>query len=184
MTNPDIHSKLFRELEATMPNAGDEVPLHKLEQLPYLTAVINEGLRLGNGVTHRLLRVFPDKTLYYNGTAIAPGTIVSMTSMLIHHNPDIFPDPMVFRPERWMSEDKSRLLHYLTPFSRGTRACLGLNLGYAELYLCLAMVFRRFSFEFQDVVRERDIDCVIDAFTSLPSPDSKGVMAKIVAVAE
>jgi len=42
----------------------------QIEQLPYLTAVITEGLRIGYGVSHRLQRLFSDTVLQYNGYAI------------------------------------------------------------------------------------------------------------------
>lgn len=44
-------------------------------------------------------------------------------------DPSIFPDPMKFRPSRWLAEnpDLQRISHHFVPFSRGTRMCLGLK---------------------------------------------------------
>lgn len=165
-----------------MPRPETHVDLQVLEKLPYLTAVIHEGLRLGRTITHRLSRVFPDKTLQYGGMAIPPRTVVHMTSILIHENEDIFPEPYIFKPERWLGSDQQRLQKYLTPFSRGTRSCLGINLAWAEQYLTIAHVFRRFSFDVSGVIRERDIDCVRDVGIGMPTTKSKGVVVRVVPV--
>lgn len=66
-----------------------------------------------------------------------------MTSVLMHLNPNIFPSPKTFQPERWL--ENPRLSKYLVSFSKGSRQCLGMNLAYAELYLCLSyMVCKTF----------------------------------------
>lgn len=165
-----------------MPAPTDRPSLLELEHLPCLTAVIHEGLRISHGVSHRLMRSFPEKALNYRGAMIPPGTTVCMTSLLIHEDEHIFPDPKTFRPERWLGEDQKKLLRYLTPFSRGTRACVGINLTWAEMYLGLASVFRRFDFDLAEVVRERDVDCVRDYITAAPARGSKGIIVKVLSV--
>ena len=178
MANTGVRMRLFQELKTVMPCPHDRAELQELEALPYLTAVIQEGLRITHGVAHRIMRSFPHKSLKYNELEVPPGTIVSMTSLLIHENEAIFPEPKIFRPERWLNGRKGRLQHYLVPFSRGTRACLGINLAWAEMYLTLASIFRRFDFDLSQVVRERDIDCVRDCLTAAPSFDSKGIIVR------
>lgn len=158
-----------------MPAPDTVLPLYKLEQLPYLTAVILEGQRLSHPAPLRLLRSFPDTTLVYGGRQIPPGTPVSMSSPLIHENPDIFPDPLTYKPERWLGNDGQRLKRYLVLYSKGTRACLGMNLANAELYITFAMIFRRFNFELIDVVRERDYTVSRNTQIGSMSPESKGV---------
>ena len=99
-----------------------------------------------------------------------------MTSIFIHDNPTIFPEPKEFRPERWLKGDstKERLDKYLVNFSKGTRACLGINLAHAEIYLTLAAVFRRFDLELFETTRE-DVDTAHDFFNPSARLDSKGV---------
>ena len=170
------------ELESKMPHSTDVPSLQTLEQSPYLTAVIHEALRYSTGLSHRLWRSYPQKTLQYKGLDIPPGTIISATAMLIHENPSIFTDPHAFKPERWLGEDAQHLRRYFIPFSRGTRRCVGESLAYAEMYFTVAIVFRRFEFELYDVVRERDIDCARDAFVPVSKPESKGVRVKVIGV--
>lgn len=56
---------------------------------------------------------------------------------------DVFPAPGEFVPERFVEEP--RLERFLLAFSRGSRRCVGMNLAYAELYLAVARIFRRFG---------------------------------------
>ena len=124
-----VRDKLMEELEAAIPEASGTIPLTELEQLPYLTAVYLEILRISYGVCHRLQRVCPDQVIQYHEYTLPPGTPISMTSMLIHDNVAIFPEPRVFRPERWLPlETKgAHLQKYLVAFSRGSRQCLGMR---------------------------------------------------------
>jgi cytochrome P450 len=98
-----------------------------------------------------------------------------MTAGMLHENPRVFPEPCEFRPERWLKENaQERLDRYLAPFSKGTRACLGMNLAHAELRLTLATVFREFDLELYETTRE-DVDVACDSFSAAPRMDSKGV---------
>src|SRR5256885_7317431 len=66
-----------------------------------------------------------------------------MSTPWIDLNPKIFPDPLSFQPERFL--ENPRLKRYLMSFSQGSRQCLGMQLAYAELYLVLSGVWRRFG---------------------------------------
>lgn len=127
--NPQKLERLRSEIRSIMPDPQNEpAKLQQLEQLPYLTCVIMESLRLSNGVSHRLARIAPDRSIYFRDWEIPRGTPVGMTSTLIHQTPDIFPQPFEFVPERWLDpEDRKRLERYLVPFSRGTRQCAGIK---------------------------------------------------------
>lgn len=101
----------------------------QLEQLPYLSAVIQEGLRLHPGSTMRMQRISPDEPLIYRDPSkklewvIPAGTSVSMDPLSISMNSKIFPEPQRFLPERWIGN--SGLEKYLLTFSKGTRMCAG-----------------------------------------------------------
>lgn len=88
---------------------------------------------------------------------------MSSSSYLMHRNVTIFPDPERFDPERWLdgSEQDRRLTRYLTPFTRGSRMCLGINLAYVELYLAIAHLVRRFDWELHETTPE-DVRIVSD----------------------
>jgi len=52
--------------------------------------------------------------------------------------------------------------------------------AYAELYLTIATIFRRFEFELYDTVHERDVEVERDFFLGSPGPKSRGVRVRIV----
>ncbi|KAL9080164.1 MAG: hypothetical protein Q9157_001009 [Trypethelium eluteriae] len=76
-------------------------------------------------------------------------TPVSMSSYFVLSDPEVFPDPGSFKPERWIraAEQGQNLQKFLVSFSRGSRICLGMNLAYAELYMTIASFVRRFDME-------------------------------------
>ena len=183
LSTPSVFNRIMNDLKDMMPDPTEQRPLADLEQLPYLTAIINETLRIGHGVSHRLERIAPDVALHYHDWVIPPGTPVSMTSVHIHNNKEIFPEPHLFKPERWLplETEGQRLQKYLLSFSKGTRNCLGMNLGYAELYMVLAAVFRRFGNEMRvvDTIKERDVAMSRDLFTPAMKKESKGIFVRI-----
>lgn len=126
-TNISILDRLREEITiATAASSSKSwpLPLQTLEQLPYLTAVLMEGLRLSPALGTRTPRV-SDKDLFYESWRIPAGTPVGMTVLLMHTDESIYPDPMCFDPERWLGDRKTSEKTF-GPFSRGTRNCLGM----------------------------------------------------------
>ncbi|KAL9596343.1 MAG: hypothetical protein Q9219_005860 [cf. Caloplaca sp. 3 TL-2023] len=179
ISDKEVEAKLMEELEQAMPDTYHLLSLTELERLPYLSAIVLESLRISYGVSHRLQRVCPDQALTYGPYVLPPGTPISMTAVHIHDDPLIFPDPRSFKPERWLplETEGARLQKYLVAFSKGSRQCLGMHLGTAEIYIGLAGVFRRFGGQLRivDTVKERDVDLTHDIFTPSAKLDSKGI---------
>ena len=182
LQNPEILSQLRKELDEAMPDLNVIADWQTLETLTFLSAVVKEGLRIAAIVTLRLAEIAPDESLVFRSWTIPPRTPVAMSAHSILRDPSIFPDPGKFDPSRWIgaANHGERLEHFLVPFSKGSRACLGLNLAYAELYLTIAAVVRRFEFELlADTDQERDVDIVRDCFVGLPSKESRGVRVHV-----
>jgi cytochrome P450 len=73
-------------------------------------------------------------------------TIVAVSIYLAHHDPDVFPDPDRFLPDRFLGEQPSRA-HSFIAFGGGTRRCLGARLALLEIRTVLAQLLRRFALE-------------------------------------
>ncbi|KAH8654957.1 cytochrome P450 [Tricladium varicosporioides] len=142
---PDTLQKLKDELESAIPDPSNPPPLADLEKLPYLTAVLKEGLRLGFGSTSRIPRIALDQPIKYHDIEIPIGVPVSMAIPDVHLNARVFPNPLGFHPERWTEDKDGHLEKYLIAFSRGPRMCIGLNLAWSEMYVCVSGLFRRFG---------------------------------------
>ncbi|OGE52283.1 hypothetical protein PENARI_c010G05427 [Penicillium arizonense] len=156
LRSPDIHQKLKAELNDAFPVPVSNADWNKLEHLPYLSAVIKEGLRISAVVTTRLPRIAPEETLHYKEWSLLPGTAVSMSNHFILRDNGIFPRPMEFLPERWMtSPNEVHLLDkYLVPFAKGNSSCLGPYMAYSWLYSAVGTVIRKFDLELYETNEE------------------------------
>lgn len=101
------------------------------------------------GVPGYLIRESP-KDAIINGHFIPANTQIGVPGWTMHRDPDIFPDPTVFKPERWLTESEAELqrlrsVHF--PFSYGPRACIGKNLAYNTIYLVMARIAFLFDIE-------------------------------------
>ncbi|PYH29500.1 cytochrome P450 [Aspergillus neoniger CBS 115656] len=194
LSQPDTLSRLSTELIASIPDPTAHIGIEVLEHLPYLTAVIQEGLRLSYGSVARLARVSPDEAVIFHDDkrgkdwVIPPGTPMSMNAVFVHHDPAIFPEPSKFRPERWIEAEKEgkRLNGYLVSFTKGSRSCLGINLAYAELYICVSRMFRLYHGAENETgakggrlelfeTSNKDVEFATDMFIPATRKGSKGV---------
>jgi cytochrome P450 len=97
-------------------------------KLPYLDAVIKETLRLYAPLPASEPRSLPIDTTI-DGYKVPANTTVSMSPYSLHRNPEVFPDPLVFNPERWLGEPKdvAEMKKWFWPFSSGGRMCIGIQ---------------------------------------------------------
>ncbi|KAI9467344.1 putative cytochrome P450 [Lactarius psammicola] len=149
LRNLEAKQRLVDEIRSVWPALDKPPSYEELEKLPFLameqTAVIKEMLRISPAVPAGLPRVVPPCGAVIAGVRIPGGTIVSQSSLFVHFSEQIFPRPHEFLPDRWLQPGSKALDNWLVAFSRGPRSCLGINLGYCELYLTLAYLFRRFD---------------------------------------
>ena len=175
MRSPEILEKLQAELDAAYPSADEPMSQVKLESLPYLTAVIHEGLRISIGVSTRLPRTVPSEGFVYDKYHLPRGTQVGMSSLSMLTDPEIYPSPEFFQPDRWLGPNKPPE-KYFVPFSKGSRQCLGMNLAWCELYITIAVMFRRFNFEIIDT-EDKDMTVTHDFFNAWTDIDAKKLQA-------
>ena len=102
-----------------------------------------------------------------------------MSIYSICHDENIFPDSYTFNPSRWLDNPKGpdgqkNLSRYMVSFGTGNRMCLGMRLAYAEIFLALATVFRRFKLVLFETDRG-DVTAYSDMFVPHPKNGSKGV---------
>lgn len=154
-----ILEKLRRELK----HSGSS--FSEVSTLPYLTAVLKEVYRVFPVILGTLPRVLANPlTLKDHNVTLAPGTVVGMQNYVHHRDPELFPQPDDFVPERWLEDGECKLTTdlkdmntALTPFSTGWRNCLGQTLAKVELYLCLSQIVRRLDFRLHESMTEDDM---------------------------
>jgi cytochrome P450 len=107
----------------------------------YLDAVIEESLRVRPVVpmTGRLLH----EPAELGGYELDRGTVVLVAIYMTHTDPDLYPDPHAFRPERFLEADPST--YAWIPFGGGTRRCIGASFAQMEMRVVLRTILERFE---------------------------------------
>ena len=139
---PDAYQRLRAEvataLGGNIPRAAD------IARLPYLDAVIQEALRL-RPPAWSINRVALEP-ITLEGYHLPAGTSLIVSPWILHHEPAIWGDVRVFRPERWLDgsmKDLPRGAYF--PFGLGPRMCIGMPLADMEMRLVLATILQRFT---------------------------------------
>ncbi|KAK3330032.1 cytochrome P450 86A1 [Apodospora peruviana] len=161
MNSPDSYHKLQREIDAAIERGGVSSPITSEEarQLPYLQAVIKEGLRIWPPVTGFMPKVCDTEEIVC-GKRIPPGTNVCWEPISVLRNKGAFgEDAECFRPDRWIeeqSEDKRSTMERVQGFLWGTSSrweCLGKTIALIELNKVFVELLRRFDFSLVDPLK-------------------------------
>jgi cytochrome P450 family 110 len=134
-------SRLRQELDSL----ADDSPT-SLATAAYLKATIQETLRIHPIVTETLRKLKAPLEL---GEFVLPvGMAVAPATVLAHHNPATYPDPELFRPERFIERSYSPF-EYM-PFGGGHRRCIGAAFASYEMAIVLGTILKRFELELID----------------------------------
>lgn len=146
--HPHVQEKLQKELDEASGTEDDGVfTYEQVKRLPYLEAVVNEGLRVHSTSSLGLPRVAPEGGLTIKGVHFPQGTVLSVPTYTIHRDTQAWgEDADQFRPERWFERDHTAMQKAFNPFSYGPRACVGRNLASMELLIIISSIFRRYHF--------------------------------------
>jgi cytochrome P450 len=138
---PEVRQKLLQELNSIDVKNCDPAEISKL---PYLNAVCCETLRIYPVLFFTFPRLV-QAPMQLRGYNIPKGMVLSPCIYLVHHRPDIYPEPKRFKPERFLERQFSPY-EYL-PFGGGNRRCIGSAFAMFEMKLVLAKVLSRYSLE-------------------------------------
>ena len=139
--HPQVMADLCDELTSKL--RGDAPSFEGLHELTLLDQVVKESLR-----------IFPPAPMNHRVTArdselgdyrIPAGTEILASIYHTHRIPDLYPDPLSFRPERWVGLEPGP--YAFNPFSAGPRMCIGATFALFEIKIVLALLLQRFRFE-------------------------------------
>ncbi len=134
---PPVRQKLLTELKSV--DLSDSTSILKL---PYLSAVCNETLRIHPVAMLTFPRVAQEPTTLL-GHDLNPGTVLMGCIYLLHQRPDLYPEPHIFRPERFLERQYSP--YEFLPFGGGVRRCIGEALAQLEMKLVLATILTHYD---------------------------------------
>ncbi|KAI7324842.1 putative P450 monooxygenase [Hortaea werneckii] len=143
----NLQAKLIEEvkLAAIDLTEAESLSLAAADRLPYLSAVIKETLRLYAPLPASEPRCMPYADTVIEGYAIPAGTVVSCSPYSLHRNPEVFPEPLKFMPQRWLGERNAEAERWFWAFSSGGRMCIGIHLAMAEMTSLVAAVYQRYT---------------------------------------
>ena len=113
--NPEVQEKIAEELASTYPT--DEVSYEDIGKSAYLDACLKESNRKHVSL-NRVLRVALED-VDFGQFNIQAGQLMGVSIFNVHHNPNFFPEPYKFRPERFINGEVDENLYM--PFSFGPR---------------------------------------------------------------
>ncbi|KAK7006886.1 cytochrome P450, partial [Favolaschia claudopus] len=150
LSHRDYYDRLQTELDSVIADGEDPFDATKHQGLNFFSACLKETLRLhpplpSNG-TRQISHSQPARIIA--GKLIPSGTTVSTPAYSLHRNPEYFPDPDQFWPERWLQGNGPSLA--FLPFSLGPADCVGQRLAKREMSMVLCILFKSFHLEFAD----------------------------------
>ncbi|KAI1326131.1 cytochrome P450 [Xylariaceae sp. FL0255] len=150
--NSTSYGTLAKEIRSAFADASDIRAGPTLASCHYLRACIDETLRLSPpapGTLWREQNMNDAKDhLLIDGHVIPKGTAIGINIYALHHNEKYFPDPFIFKPERWL-DSKGTPIHHdgFAAFLAGPRGCAGKAMAYLEISLVLAKTIWHFDFQ-------------------------------------
>lgn len=139
-------NKAVQEIRSAF-TTEDEITPESVKRLPYLAAVVSEGLRMYPPFPEGLPRLTPRQGAEISGQWVPGGTYVQFSTHAAHRSSINFKDGDVFAPERWLGDRRfvTDNKEASQPFSIGPRSCIGRNLAYLEMRLILARMLWSFN---------------------------------------
>ena len=144
LNHPEVYKKVFEEISNKVK--GDVPTFEELPDLVYSRAVLEESMRLYPPFWRISRKNYQDTKL--KQFDLPAGTNVIASIYTIHRKAEHWPDPLVFRPERFLGEEKKNHHRFaFIPFGGGPRACIGSQFAIFEALTIMAICMKNYDLE-------------------------------------
>ncbi|XP_053984249.1 probable cytochrome P450 6a14 [Hylaeus volcanicus] len=158
--NPPIQEKLREDIKHVLRKTNGQVTYDCIKEMHYLDACLKETLRKYPVVLYLSRLALENYTFSGTKVSIPKGQQVFMPVVATQHDPDIYPDPEVFDPDRFTDgNDKSRHPMFFLPFGDGPRNCIGARFANYQSKLAIIRVLTDFKLE---VCEKTQIPYIVD----------------------
>ncbi|KAK7742002.1 hypothetical protein SLS53_004586 [Cytospora paraplurivora] len=153
---PEARRKLELEIETAvgLGSASNPITYAEAVKLPYLSAVINEAMRIHPATGFILERRVPKNGITLHGVHLPESTVVGVNAWALHYNKDVFGhDVHAFRPERWIEGDEDSIKNMkrnMIAFGYGPRSCIGKSISMLEMWKVVFELYRNFEIKLAD----------------------------------
>ena len=144
-THPEVQEAVHDEIDEVLERHGGQLTYEAVGEMSHLDRVISETLRLYPPGSRMERQSSKEYTLPGTNVTLPCGTIVQMPIFAVHHDPDHFPDPLRFDPDRFLPEEKEKRhpCAYM-PFGSGPRNCIAMRFALFETKVALVGVLQKF----------------------------------------
>ncbi|XP_044728134.1 cytochrome P450 4C1-like [Chrysoperla carnea] len=144
--HPDIQEEIYKEQCAIFMGENHEPTFKDVQEMQYLERTIKESQRLCTVVPFLSRQTHKDITLKTNGYVVPKGTMVVLFLTSLHRNPNIFPNPEKFDPDRFLPENiRKRNPFAFIPFGAGPRNCIGQKYAMLQMKTTTSKIIRNFK---------------------------------------
>lgn len=160
--HPDVEQRLHAEIDAVVEDRP--IGIDTVAGLEYARRILNEVIRL-----HPPLLFTRRATAQtcIGGLRIPPGTEIAYSPYALHRDPDLYPEPTRFDPDRWLSERAAYLTpRTFNPFGAGHHKCIGDDFAWTEMSIVVATVAHRWR------LRLAEGHSVREVVAEVPRPDA------------
>ncbi|XP_029175225.1 cytochrome P450 6A1-like [Nylanderia fulva] len=177
--NQDVQDKLREEIDEEYTKNGSNLIYENIKKMNYLDKVFNETLRKYPPVTFLMRQTTSSYTFEGTTVNIPKDQKVWIPIFAIQRDPNIYPKPDIFDPERFTEEamQTRNAMHFL-PFGDGPRNCIGSRFAIYQTKIGLIKILRNFKVE---TCNKTQIPYVIDPKAFLLAPKD-GIYLKIIKV--
>ncbi|XP_071785157.1 cytochrome P450 3A24-like [Asterias amurensis] len=144
-TNPEVQERLIAEIDDVI---GDRTKLtyQDVSDLTYLDMVLHESMRVYPPAIE-FDRICQSDCVV-KGVQIPKGVMVEVPVWVVHHDPETWPEPYKFDPDRWVPEKRGKM-HPMSwiPFGAGPRKCIGYRFATLEITLVMIRILQKFRIE-------------------------------------
>ncbi|XP_041969448.1 cytochrome P450 6a2-like [Aricia agestis] len=144
--NPLIQDRARVEIRQVLENHKGKVTYEALKEMTYLNMIIDETMRKYPPMRALFRRCTKDYLIPGTNVTIEKGTLIFIPIQAIQMDPEYFPNPQEFQPERFSPGNKKKLHPCVwMPFGEGPRKCLGMRQGYLQSKMSLVRILMKYE---------------------------------------
>jgi len=142
---PDIRERIHAEQRAARARSGSGALSEEVisSHMPLLDAAIRESQRLSTGALNPVRKVTSDIRCP-DGTVIPKGAILALSPWLVHHDTDLYPEPLEFKLERFAGKPTPPARQFLA-FGGGKHQCPGRFFAMLEIKCLVSAIFSKYD---------------------------------------
>lgn len=144
--NQDIQQKVRDEINQILAKYDNKITYDGIMEMKYMNQVIEETLRKYPPVVLLARTCVKNYKIPETDVTLEKGTNVFVPVYAIHHDPEFYPNPELFDPDRFTEENKAKRPQFTyLPFGEGPRICIGVRFGMLESKVGLALILKDFK---------------------------------------